>query len=426
MYDQLAGGFARYSVDANWVVPHFEKMLYDNALLLGVYLHWWRDTRNPLVLKVVRETAEFLIRDLQAQDGGFISSLDADTQGHEGLTYVWTPQQLVGVLGEADGAWAAALFNVTPDGTFEAGTSVLQLLTDPDDPERFERVCEQLRAARAARPQPGRDEKIVAAWNGLAITALIEAGSLCGEPTWTAAGMRAAQVIVDVHLRDGQLCRTSRDLIRGGNVGVLEDYACLAQSFLTLYQHGHGRVWLERAEDLIETMVREFRDPDTNGFFDTASSAQALILRPADPTDNATPSGWAAACDVLLTYSALTNSLAHRELAELALAPLVALGAEHPRFAGWGLAVLTAWLDGPREVAVIGDPADSVTEELWRTVVESGQPGLVHLRGEGAEDEPLLTGRTVVNGNPTAYVCRAFVCDAPAQSVAELTRQLST
>jgi hypothetical protein len=425
MYDQLAGGFARYSVDGEWVVPHFEKMLYDNALLLSGYLHWWRDTGNPLALKVVRDTAGFLIRDLQAPQGGFISSLDADTEGHEGLTYVWTPDELAEVLGAEDGQWTARLFNVTDAGTFEAGSSVLQLHEDPDDHERFENVCAKLWAARGLRPQPGRDDKIVAAWNGLTIAAMIEAGALCDQPAWTAAAIRAAERIVDVHLVDGRLSRTSKDGVRGKNAGVLEDYACVAQAFLAIYQHVGGRVWLERAAALIEVVVNEFRDAASNGFFDTAASAEALILRPADPTDNATPSGWAAACGALLTYSALTNSLTHREIAETGLAPLVALGAEHPRFAGWGLAVLTAWLDGPREVAIVGDSADPRTHELWRVVIESGRPGLVHVRGDGHRDEPLLLDRAAINGMPTAYVCRQFVCSAPVQSVQELVAELS-
>ena len=426
MYDQLAGGFARYSVDGEWVVPHFEKMLYDNALLLSAYLHWWRESHNSLALKVVRETAWFLLRDLQAPEGGFISSLDADTQGHEGLTYVWTPEQLREVLGDEDGLWAAALFKVTEAGTFEQGSSVLQLHRDPDDIERYERVCAKLRATRAMRPQPGRDDKIVAAWNGLAITALVEAGALCDEPEWTSAAVQAAQLIVDVHLVDGRLSRTSKNASRANSVGVLEDYACVAQAFLAIYQHVGGRVWLDRASALIEVMVDEFRDPATNGFFDTASSAEALILRPSDPTDNATPSGWAAACGALLTYSALTNSLAHRAIAEAALAPLVPLGAEHPRFAGWGLAVLTAWLDGPREVAVVGDSLDPSALELWKAVLMSGRPGMVHVRGQAGDDEPLLLDRSAINQQPTAYVCRQFICSAPTQSVDELVAQLSS
>lgn len=424
MYDQLAGGFARYSVDAQWVIPHFEKMLYDNALLLRVYLHWWRDTRNPLALKVVRETANYLLADMRSAEGGFISSLDADTQGHEGLTYVWTPEELVSALGVDDGTWATEFFTVTAEGTFEHGASVLQLLNDPDDMTRWERVTAKLRAVRALRPQPGRDDKIVAAWNGLAIAALVEAGELCNEPSWMRAAIEAAQLLVDVHLVDGMLSRTSKDGIRGNNVGVLEDYACVAEGFLVLHQYCGERIWLERARGLIDVIVNEFRDPASGGFYDTASSAQALVLRPQDPTDNATPSGWAAAAGALLTYSALTNSDEHREAAELALAPLVELGADHPRFAGWGLAVLTAWLDGPREVAIVGPRSDPQAVSLWHAAIGSPAPGLVVVRGEPGDDHPLLMDRGTQGGAPTAYVCRQFVCQAPTTSAEVLAEQL--
>ena len=425
MYDQLAGGFARYSVDAEWVIPHFEKMLYDNALLLRVYLHWWRDSHNPLALKVVRETAAFLLRDLRSVQGGFISSLDADTDGHEDLTYVWTPGELVEALGPDDGQWAAELFAVTAAGTFEHGASVLQLLRDPDDVERWKRITSTLSDVRATRPQPGRDDKIVAAWNGLAIAALVEAGELCGEPSWTTAACEAAQLLIDVHLVDGTLSRTSKDGVRGNNVGVLEDYACVAEAFLVIHQFCGGSQWLERARGLIDVLVDEFGDPVSGGFFDTASSAEELVLRPQDPTDNATPSGWAATCGVLLTYAALTNSAQHRVRAEEALAPLVTLGAEHPRFAGWGLAVLMAWLDGPREVAVVGAQADLLTEELWQVARRTPRPGVVLVKGEPGDQHPLLRGRLLQGGLPTAYVCRQFLCSAPTTSPATLTEQLS-
>ena len=425
MYDQLAGGFARYSVDAQWVIPHFEKMLYDNALLLRVYLHWWRESRNPLALKVVRETASFLLNDLRSAQGGFISSLDADTEGHEGLTYVWTPAQLNDVLGEQDGAWAAELFTVTASGTFEDGASVLQLLRDPDDVDRFSRVVLLLRDARADRAQPGRDDKIVAAWNGLAISALVEAGELCDEPSWTAAACEAAQLLIDVHLVDGTLSRTSKDGVRGNNLGVLEDYACVAEAFLVIHQLCGGANWLDQARVLIDVIIDEFGDPAIGGFFDTAASAEALVLRPQDPTDNATPSGWAAACGVLLSYSALTNSADYRQRAQAALAPLVALGAEHPRFAGWGLAVLTAWFDGPLEIAVVAAQDDLRLADLWDAARRTARPGAVFVKGEPGDQHPLLRGREPQGGVPTAYVCRQFLCNAPTTSADALIEQLA-
>src|SRR3954471_20933837 len=211
IYDQLAGGFARYSVDRDWVVPHFEKMLYDNAQLLGVYARWWRQTGDPLGARVARETADFLLAELRTEQGGFASALDADTEGEEGRFYVWTPAQLVDVLGEEDGRWAAGLLQVTEAGTFENGASTLQLLTDPDDAERWTSVRTRLHAARATRVRPARDDKVVAAWNGLAIASLAEAGALLDEPSYVQAAVDAARLLVDLHLEDGHLRRVSRD-----------------------------------------------------------------------------------------------------------------------------------------------------------------------------------------------------------------------
>ena len=203
LYDQLAGGFARYSVDADWIVPHFEKMLYDNALLLRVYLHWWRATGDPLARRVATQTAQFLMDDLRTPEGGFASALDADSEGREGACYVWTRRQLVEVLGPEDGAWVADLCAVTPGGTFERGASVLQLRTDPDDPDRWAAARATLLRARRQRPQPARDDKVVTAWNGLAIAALAEAGSLLDEPEWVAAAVACADLLVVQHRDPG-------------------------------------------------------------------------------------------------------------------------------------------------------------------------------------------------------------------------------
>ncbi|HEX7429681.1 MAG TPA: thioredoxin domain-containing protein, partial [Mycobacterium sp.] len=226
IYDQLAGGFARYSVDASWVVPHFEKMLYDNALLLRAYAHWARRTGNPLARKVTEETALFLIDELGVDDM-FISSLDADADGKEGSTYVWTPSQLSEVLGEDDGRWAAQVFGVTEAGTFERGSSVLQLPADPDDPERFDRIRTALLAARLVRPQPGRDNKVVTAWNGWAITALAEASVAVDRPEFLDAACRCAQALLDLHIVDGRLRRASLGGRVGDSAAILEDYATL-------------------------------------------------------------------------------------------------------------------------------------------------------------------------------------------------------
>ena len=419
IYDQLAGGFARYSVDAAWVVPHFEKMLYDNALLLRVYTHWWRSTGSPLARRVALDTADWMVRDLRTPEGGFASALDADTDGVEGLTYVWTPEQLRSVLGAQDGDWAADLLVVSPAGTFEDGASTLQLPGDPDDPARWARVRAALLAAREARPQPARDDKVVAAWNGLAVAALAETGLLLDRPDLVVASAAAADLVVSVHLADGRLRRVSREGVAGRPAGVLEDYADLAEGLLALYAVTGDSRRLTAAGELLEVVLSRFSD-GRGGFFDTAEDAAdpqlASMRRMQDPTDNATPSGQSAAAGALLSYAAYTGSQRHRSAAEAALAVSAQLATGHARFAGWGLAVAEALADGPREVAVLGPEDDAATAALHRVALSSRAPGAVVAVGDPAADltdVPLLTGRPLIDGKPTAYVCRHFVCAAP-------------
>ncbi|TFV72600.1 thioredoxin domain-containing protein, partial [Blastococcus sp. CT_GayMR19] len=337
IYDQLAGGFARYSVDAEWVVPHFEKMLYDNALLLRVYLHLWRATGDEWARRVADETAAFLIRDLGTPEGGFASALDADTSGVEGLTYVWTPDQLVEVLGTDDGRWAAQQFEVTDRGTFEHGASTLQRLYEPDDAARLESVRARLLAARAERPQPERDDKVVTAWNGLAIAALAEHGVLAGSEVSVTAARGAAELLAGTHWSGGRLRRASRDGVPGRHAGVLEDYGDLAEGLLALHQATADGRWLDLAGDLLDVVAEQFIDAD--GWHDTAADAEALVHRPFDPADGPTPAGVAAAAGAAVTYGALAGSPRHRELGEAALASLVRLVDQAPRAAGWAAAV---------------------------------------------------------------------------------------
>jgi uncharacterized protein YyaL (SSP411 family) len=412
MYDQLAGGFARYSVDADWVVPHFEKMLYDNALLLRAYTHWWRATGDPLARRVAVETAEFLVNDLRTPEGGFASALDADSEGEEGRYYVWTPAELAKVLGDDDGAWAATVWGVTEAGTFEHGSSVLQRRADPDDPERYERVRATLLAARADRVPPARDDKVVTAWNGLAIGALAEAGALFGRPDLVAAAERAADLMRDLHWTGERLLRTSRAGRAGRNAGVLEDYADLADGLLALYSVTGDAGRVGGAAALLDVVLDRFGDGN-GGFYDTADDAEALVRRPQDPTDNATPAGSSAAAGALLTYAALTGSDRHRTAAERALATVTPLMARHARFAGHAAAVAEALLAGPAEIAIAGDD-----ERLRRAAWLATSPGAVvafaPLDGDPhGPDIPLLADRPLVGGKPAAYVCRNFTCAAP-------------
>ena len=349
IYDQLGGGFARYAVDATWTVPHFEKMLYDNALLLRAYTLWWKADGSPLAKRIAEETAQFLLRDLRTPEGGFASALDADTDGVEGLTYAWTPAQLREVLGDADGEWAAKLFAVTSRGTFEHGMSVLELRADPDGPDdsaRYERVRGLLFAARSERPQPGIDDKVVAAWNGLAITALVEASLAFSQPELLDAATATAELLARIHLTpNGRLVRTSRHGRASANPGVLEDYGCVAESFVVLYSANGERRWLDLAGQLLDTVRAEFRSEGADGgvsWHDTAADTSALYFRPSDPTDNATPSGVSAAAAAFAAYGLAAGSLGHLDDAYLALTAAERLAGRAPRFAGYGLAVAEA------------------------------------------------------------------------------------
>ncbi|MFF0713283.1 thioredoxin domain-containing protein [Streptomyces bauhiniae] len=423
IYDQLGGGFARYSVDRDWVVPHFEKMLYDNALLCRVYAHLWRATGSDLARRIALETADFLVAELRTEEGGFASALDADsddgTGRHvEGAYYVWTPENLRALLGDEDGDLAAEYFGVTGEGTFEHGQSVLQLPQAERvfDAQKIASVKERMLAERSRRPAPGRDDKVVAAWNGLAIAALAETGAYFDRPDLIEAAVAAADHLVRVHLDEhGHLTRTSRDGRAGANSGVLEDYADVAEGFLALASVTGEGVWLDFAGLLLDQVMTRFTDPETGALYDTASDAEQLIRRPQDPTDNATPSGWSAAAAALLSYAAHTGSEAHRTAAEQALGVVKALGPRVPRFVGWGLAAAEARLDGPREVAVVGPSlTDERTAALHRTALLTGAPGAVVAVGTpDGEEFPLLAHRPLVDGAPAAYVCRNFTCEAP-------------
>ncbi len=428
LYDQLAGGFARYSVDAAWVVPHFEKMLYDNALLLRAYAHLGRRTGAELPLRVAAETAAFLLRDLRTAEGGFASALDADTDGVEGLTYAWTPVELMEVLGAEDGEWAARLLAVTDAGTFEHGSSTLQLLADPDDPRRWERVRGALLVARDTRPQPARDDKVVTAWNGLVITALAEAGASSGRPAWVAAAAAAAELLLAEHLVDGRLRRSSRDGVVGAAAGVLEDHACLADGLLALHQAtGSGR-WLDAACSLLDTALAHFTDPARpGGYLDTADDAEVLLHRPRDITDNATPAGASALAGALLTASVLAapdRAGAYRAAADDAVRAVGGL-VDHPNAAGHWLTVAEAAVRGPLQVAIVGKPDDPLRLALSTQAHRLVPGGTVIVDGEPDQPGvPLLAERPLVAGGAAVYVCHGFVCDRPVSSEEELALAL--
>ena len=431
IYDQLRGGFARYSVDNDWVVPHFEKMLYDNALLLRAYAHLARHSsskklsESTLAARIATETAQFLLTDLYTDESCFASALDADTDGVEGLTYAWTPEQLIDALGPDDGAWAAQLFDVTTVGTFEHGTSVLQLRTDPEDLERFARVRSTLRDVRDRRPQPARDDKVVTAWNGMAITALAEAGAGLGRSEWIDAAATAARYLVREHWVDGRLRRASLGGVVGDAYAVLEDYAWLATGLLALHQATGDGEWLEWAQTILDAALDRFADPDAPGtWYDAANDAETLIARPRDPIDGATPAGASSLAEALLTAMGASEPERSSRYADVLDATLRRAGvvlARAPRSAGQWLAVAEAWIRGPLQIAVVTEDGDDPLAAAARAHAPGGAVVVVGAPGS----TPLLADRPLVDGRAAVYVCRGFVCDRPVSTVDELETALA-
>jgi uncharacterized protein len=429
IYDQIGGGFSRYSVDAGWLVPHFEKMLYDNALLLGVYAHWWRRTPNPLAERIVTETVAWLVAEMRTEQGGFAASLDADSENErgehrEGAYYVWNRDQLLAALGEEDAAWAADVFSVTPTGTFEHGASTLQLLADHDQ-VRLADVRERLRVVRDRRARPSRDDKVVAAWNGLLVDSLVQAAMIFARPDWLQIATEAADHVWRLHWRGGRLRRTSRDGVAGEALGILEDYAALALAAVRLAAVHAAPVWLSRAEQLLEVIMEQFSDAG-GGFFDTAADAEQLYTRPQDPTDNATPSGLSAAVHALRLMAELTGLDRYADRADRAAVSASELVRRAPRFAGWLLADAISQTSGERpvQVAVVG-PDDAARAALVHTAHQLAPAGSVVMAG--VPDQPglaLLAERPMINDRSTAYVCRHFVCRLPVTSVDDLASQL--
>jgi uncharacterized protein YyaL (SSP411 family) len=421
IYDQLGGGFARYSVDPGWVVPHFEKMLYDNALLARVALHLWQVSGRPLGRRIAEETADFMLADLRTTEGGFASALDADSDGDEGAFYVWTPRELVDALGAEDGRWASELLTVTDEGTFEGGTSTLQLRAEPDDPERWRRVKSTLLSVRAKRTAPARDDKVVAVWNGLAVTALAEIGAVTGRTDLVAAAVACADLLWNVHWTGSRLHRVSRDGVAGTADGVLEDYAGLAEAMLMLYQVTSDVQWYERAMTLLHVALTQFAS-ENGTYYDTADDAERLVRRPQEWTDNAAPCGQSLLAGATLTAAALSGEARFRDATEALLTSASAYVTGAPRFAGWWLAVTEAWLDGPREIAVVGPPGperDALADAAWAWPA-SGRVIAV----SGAADDRVGLLRNRNTEVPRAWVCRDLRCELPTTDATVLSDQL--
>lgn len=428
-YDQVGGGFARYAVDAAWVVPHFEKMLYDNALLLGVYaelLQLNRPEVNAWAAPVVHDTVEWLLREMLTTQGGFAASLDADTEGVEGATYVWTPQSLASALGPKDGQRAAALLMVTQAGTFEEGLSTLQFKPGSTAADRawWAAIRPALLTERNTRSQPGRDDKIVTAWNGLLIDALTRASLATNEPSWLDAATSCAQFLLDLHVENGRVIRSSRDGVPGRAAGVAEDYGNLLLGLCSLHAATGQASWLDEAAEIAAQAMALFSDGQ-GGFTDTASDSEKLVLQPKSSGDNAEPSGHSALALGLMRYATLRGSAEVMAVSRGAIDAVGELIHTAPRFAGWVLRAAEESVAGPVQIAIASGDDTSGAQALADAAV-AAHPGVAVLTGQGGEEGvPLLTGRFAVNGQAAAYVCRGTVCDLPVTDPTDLRASLT-
>jgi uncharacterized protein YyaL (SSP411 family) len=438
LFDQLAGGFARYSTDAHWTVPHFEKMLYDNALLAHVGVHLWQATGDAEVRDVVTRTLDWVRHEMTGAEGGFLATIDADSEGEEGKYYVWTPDEVratFGSNGDADVAMLA--FGLTFSGNFEGRTILTRRLplaevatrlgrSEGEVAESLERVRTAMLATRARRVAPALDAKRIAAWNGLMLRAMCEGARVLGEPRWREAAVRNARFLDARLVRDDRALRTWMDGVPKGP-GFLEDQAAVALGFLHTYVLTGDVHWLRRTRALAERLVADFWDPEVQSFWDTARDGEALVTRPRDLTDNAVPSGSSLACDLLLRLAILDDREEWRLIVDLVLATLASHMTEHPLAFGHLLGVADMAVHGAVEVAIVGDHGDAAA--LERAVAASYVPSLVLAHASEsatlADAPALVKGRGMRDGRGTAYVCRGYTCDAPTTEPDELRAQLA-
>jgi uncharacterized protein len=449
MYDQLGGGFHRYSVDEEWLVPHFEKMLYDNALLARVYVEAFQATGDPFYRRVAEETLDYLAREMRHPDGGFYSTQDADSLSEhgaalkeEGAFFVWTPAEVREVLG-GDALAFSQIFDITDRGNFE-GRNILRVKREPADVARVtgmpvekieaivERGRQQLFAARARRPLPDRDDKVLTAWNGMALRAFAHAARALGRDDYREIARQNGEFLLrELRRADGTLLRSWKDGRAATAIGYLEDYALLADGLLALYEATFAPRWLLEARALADAMLERFWDDAIAGFYDTAADHEALIVRPRDTGDNATPSGNSAAADVLLRLAVIFDDATYRARAQAVLGSLAQLMERYPTGFGRCLAAAEFALAGVKEIALVGEPQAPDTYALVEAIFRPFLPNkVVLLRAPGQEPpelpSPLLEGRTQIDGQATAYVCEHYTCKLPCSDPATLAEQLAS
>ncbi|HXS34749.1 MAG TPA: thioredoxin domain-containing protein [Solirubrobacterales bacterium] len=437
IYDQLGGGFARYSVDANWLVPHFEKMLYDNALLARAYLHGWQALGHERYRRVCGETLDWVLREMRGDEGGFYSALDADSEGEEGRFYVWTPDEIRNVLASADAAQGSTncikfssqqienlmqFYGVSEAGNFE-GRNILHLAdgVEAPEPEALDEMRRALYDARAKRVWPGLDDKRLTAWNALMISALAEAGAVLGRDDYLDAARACASFIWEqMRDPDGKLLRT----YKGGHAHLnayLEDHAFLLEGLLALYEASFEPKWFERARNLADTMIARFGDEERGGFFSTSDDHESLIARRKEIGDHPIPSGNSAAAMGLLRIAALTGERSYEQAAEGVFRLFAKPASQHPEAFAHLLRAIDFRLSPTKEVALIGDDlaglATCVRSEFRPHLVLAGGP-------EGSGTPELLANRPAIEGKSTAYVCESFACKQPVTEIPALAALL--
>ena len=441
IYDHLGGGFARYSVDARWLVPHFEKMLYDNALLAGAYLDAYLVTGDANYARVLRQTLNYVIRDMASPSGGFYSTEDADSEGHEGLFYTWTPDEIEAVLGEERGATFGRVYDVSDDGNFE-GRNILNLpktleqcaailRREPHDlAAELAESREKLFAAREKRVRPGRDDKVIVAWNGLMIDAMARAGAALNEPEYVITADEVASFILSRMRRDdGRLLHSWRN----GHAKLdayLDDYAALVNSLVTLYEANFKERLIDDAVQLMDIVLDKFADPAGGGFFYTASDHEQLIARNKELTDSSIPSGNSLAANALLRLGRLLGRSDYLDAAEQTLAAAVPIMQRAPMAAGQMLLALELYIGPANELVLVGDMARDDTKQAIAAIHRRYLPRSVFAARDTRSADPtgsqsghlneIFEGKDSADGQPVLYVCQNFACSAPAVGLAEI------
>jgi hypothetical protein len=438
IYDQIAGGFARYSTDNYWLVPHFEKMLYDNALLARLYLHAHQATARGMYRRIAEETLDYILREMTGPEGGFYSATDADSEGEEGKFFVWSPAEIEAVLGDESDIFSG-FFGVTKSGNFE-GKNILNISQKASEYSQrqgiaLERLIDVVQrgklalwAEREKRVHPLLDDKVLASWNGMMLRSFAEAGAALERQDYLDAAVKNANFLLETMRPGGKLLRT----YRAGQAklpGYLEDYPFVADGLLALYEATFDQRWLDESISLADRMIELFWDDAVGGFYDTGAEHDELVVRPRDVLDNAQPCGGSVATDVLLKLAVITGNEDYRVKAATPLRTLRELMGRAPAGTGHWIAALDFYVSSPKEVIIIGPRDDSATTALMQIVNGGFFPNKVLVGADSADDAgeyglPLLEARGMVDGKPTAYVCHNYACQLPVTTPEEFAVQL--